>query len=126
MHARRLGDAQGAIEHARRALAVLPEDNLESRPFAAFCLAEAYEAAGDREVASAVFAEAATLGRAAGHDYVALNAMASQAHLQLARGSLREADGVLRCALGYATERGSELLPAVGSVRIAMGELLYE
>jgi LuxR family maltose regulon positive regulatory protein len=126
LHARRLGDAQGAIEHARRALALLPEDNLEPRPFAAICLAEGYEAAGDREAASAAFAEAATLGRAAGHDYVALSAMASQAHLHLARGYLCEADDVLRHALDFAAERGSELLPAVGSVRIGMGELLYE
>jgi LuxR family maltose regulon positive regulatory protein len=52
--------------------------------------------------------------------------MASRAHLQLARGRLREADEVLRSALGYAAERGAELLPALGSVRIRMGELCYE
>jgi LuxR family maltose regulon positive regulatory protein len=126
MHARLQGDPQGAIEHARRALALLPEDNLNPRPFAAITLAQAYEAAGDLEAAIAAFAEAGALGRAAGHDYVALSAMASQAHLQLARGRLREANGVLRRALGFAAERGAELLPAMGSVRIGMGELLYE
>jgi LuxR family transcriptional regulator, maltose regulon positive regulatory protein len=125
MHARLRGDAPGAIEHARRALALLPEDNLDPRPFAAICLAQAYEAAGDAR-ASEAFAEAAELGRTAGHDYVALSAMASQAHLQLAEGRLREADDVLRSALEFATERGAQLLPAVGSVRIGMGELLYE
>lgn len=52
--------------------------------------------------------------------------MASEAHLQLPRGNLREADEVLRRALGFAAERGAELLPAVGSVRIRIGELLYE
>ena len=126
LYARRSGDASKAIAHARRALALLPEDNLEPRPFAAFCLAEAYEAAGDREAARAAFAEAGALGRAAGHDYVALSAMASQAHLELARGRLREAEDVLSRALEFAAERGSDLLPAVGSVRIGMGELLYE
>jgi LuxR family maltose regulon positive regulatory protein len=126
MHARLQGAPQGAIEHARRALALLPEDNLNPRPFAAITLAQAYEAAGDLEAAIAAFAESGALGRAAGHDYVALSAMASQAHLQLARGRLREANGVLRRALGFAAERGAELLPAIGSVRIGMGELLYE
>jgi LuxR family maltose regulon positive regulatory protein len=126
MHARLQGDPQGATKHARRALALLPEDNLNPRPFAAITLAQAYEAAGDLEAAIAAFAEAGALGRAAGHDYVALSAMASQAHLQLARGRLREANGVLRRALGFAAERGAELLPAMGSVRIGMGELLYE
>jgi len=126
MHARLQGDPQGAIEHARRALALLPEDNLNPRPFAAITLAQAYEAAGDLEAAIAAFAEAGALGRAAGHDYVALSAMASQSHLQLARGRLREANGVLRRALEFAAERRAELLPAMGSVRIGMGELLYE
>ena len=125
MYARFEGDPQGAIEHARRALALLPEDNLDPRPFAAISLAQAYEAAGELEAASVAFAEAGALGRRAGHDYVALSAMASRAHLQLARGRLREAGDVLS-ALGYAAERGAELLPAVGSVRIGMGELLYE
>ena len=126
MHARFRGDAQGAIEHARRALALLPEDNLDPRPFAAIALAQAYQAAGDLEAAIAAFAEAGALGQAAGHDYIALSAMASRAHLQLARGRLREADQVLRSALGFAAEREAELLPALGSVRIATGELCYE
>jgi LuxR family maltose regulon positive regulatory protein len=126
MHARFRGDAQGAIEHARRALALLPEDNLDPRPFAAIALAQAYQAAGDLEAAIAAFAEAGSLGQAAGHDYIALSAMASRAHLQLASGRLREADEVLRSALGLAAERGAELLPALGSVHIAAGELCYE
>jgi LuxR family maltose regulon positive regulatory protein len=126
LYARRLGDPKRAVEHARRALALLPEDNLDPRPFAVISLAQAYQAAGDLEAGIAAFAEAGALGRAAGHDYIALSAMASQAHLQLARGRLREADDVLRRALGLAAERGAELLPAVGSVHIGMGELCYE
>ncbi len=126
LHARLQGDARGAIEHARRALALLPEDNLDPRPFAALCLAEAYRAADDLGGANATFAETAELGRAAGHDYIALTAMGSLAHLRMSQGLLREAEESLRQALGYAAERGAELLPAVGRVRIAMGELLYE
>src|ERR687896_462744 len=126
LHARLQGDPRGAIEHARSALALLPEDNLNPRPFAALCLAEAYRAADDLEAANATFAETAELGRAAGHDYIALTAMGSLAHLQMSQGRLREAEGSLRQALEFAVERGAELLPAVGRVRIGMGELLYE
>jgi ATP/maltotriose-dependent transcriptional regulator MalT len=126
LHARLQGDPQGAVEHARRALALLPEDNLNPRPFAAFCLAEAYRAADDLEAANATFAETAELGRAAGHDYIALTAMGSLAYLRMAQGQLREAEGTLQQTLGFAAERGAELLPAVGRVRIGMGELLYE
>jgi LuxR family transcriptional regulator, maltose regulon positive regulatory protein len=126
LHARLQGNPQGAIEHARRALALLPADNLNPRPFAALCLAEAYRAADDPEAANATFAETAKLGQAAGHDYIALTTMGSLAHLQMSQGRLREAEGSLRQALEFAVERGAELLPAVGRVRIGMGELLYE
>ena len=126
MYSRLQGDPNGAIEHARRALDLLPEDNLDPRPFVAIALAQAYQAAGNGEAAIAAFAKAGALGRAAGHDYVALSAMAAHAHLELAQGHLREADDVLQRALGYAAEHGSEQLPAVGSVRIGRGELLYE
>jgi LuxR family maltose regulon positive regulatory protein len=44
----------------------------------------------------------------------------------MSQGRLREAEGSLRQALGLAAEREAELLPAVGRVRIAMGELLLE
>jgi LuxR family maltose regulon positive regulatory protein len=126
LHARLQGDAQGAIEHAQRALALLPEDNLNPRPFAALCLAEAYRAADDLEAANATFAETAELGLAAGHDYIALTAMGSLAYLLMAQRRLREADASLWQALEYAADRGAELLPAVGRVRVVMGELLYE
>jgi LuxR family transcriptional regulator, maltose regulon positive regulatory protein len=126
LQARLQGDPQGAIEHARRALALLPEDNLDPRPFAALCLAEAYRDADDLEAANSTFAETVELGLAAGHDYIALTAMGSLARLWMAQGRLREAEETLRQALGFAAERGAELLPAVGRVRIAMGELLLE
>jgi LuxR family maltose regulon positive regulatory protein len=126
LQARLQGDPQGAIEHARRALALLPEDNLDPRPFAALCLAEAYRDADDLEAANSTFAETVELGLAAGHDYIALTAMGSLAGLRMAQGRLREAQETLRQALEFAAERGAKLLPAVGRVRIAMGELLLE
>jgi LuxR family transcriptional regulator, maltose regulon positive regulatory protein len=126
LHARLQGNPQEAIEHARRALALLPEDNLDPRPFAALCLAEAYRDADDLEAANSTFAETVELGLAAGHDYIALTAMGSLARLRMAQGRLREAQETLRQALGFAAERDAELLPAVGRVRIAMGELLLE
>jgi LuxR family transcriptional regulator, maltose regulon positive regulatory protein len=124
-HANLLGNPQSGIEFARRALELLPDDP-RPRTFAAFSLAAAYSFAGDFEAASAAFAEATELGLAAGHDYLALEAMGYNAELQIARGRLHEADGILRRALGFAAERGEGSLPATGEVQVAMGELLYE
>jgi LuxR family transcriptional regulator, maltose regulon positive regulatory protein len=126
LHAGFGGDPATAVEHARRALSLLPDDNLNPRPFAALCLAEAQKAAGDPEAAAAAFAETARLGRAAGHDYIALASMGTLAQLEMERGRLREADALLRQALDFAVERGAGLMPAVGRVRIGLGELLYE
>jgi LuxR family maltose regulon positive regulatory protein len=124
-HANLLGDPRRGVGYARRALELLPDDP-RPRTFAAFSLAAAYSFAGDFEAASATFAEAAELGLAAGHDYLALEAMGYHAELQIARGRLREADGILRRALGFAAERGDGSLPATGEVQVATGELLYE
>jgi LuxR family maltose regulon positive regulatory protein len=126
LHARLRGDPRGAVEHATRALRLLPEDNLDPRPFAALSLAEAYRAADDPEAAATAFAEAAKLGHAAGHDYIALASMGALARLRRTQGRLREADAALRQALEYALGRGAGLMPAVGRVRIGLGELLYE
>ncbi len=124
-HANLLGDPQSGIQFARRALALLPDDP-RPRTFAAFSLAAAYSFVGNFEAASAAFAETAELGFAAGHDYLTLEAMGYHAELQMARGRLREADVILRRALGFAAERGDVSLPATGEVYVALGELLYE
>jgi LuxR family maltose regulon positive regulatory protein len=120
------GEPHGAIALAQRALALLPEKDVELRSFAAFRLAEAHRTADDLEAASAAFAETAELGRAAGHDYLVLRAMSRQAKLQMARGRLRKADHVLRRALRFAVERGGDSLPATGEVHVVVGKLLYE
>jgi ATP/maltotriose-dependent transcriptional regulator MalT len=124
-HANLLGDPQSGIQFARRALALLPDDP-RPRTFAAFSLAAAYSFTGNFEAASVAFAETAELGLAAGHDYLTLEAMGYHAELQMARGRLREAEDILRRALGFAAERGEVSLPATGEVYVAMGELLYE
>jgi LuxR family transcriptional regulator, maltose regulon positive regulatory protein len=120
------GEPHDAIALAQRALALLPENDLHLRTFAAFRLAEGYRTANDLGAASAAFAETAELGRAAGHDYLVLRAISRQAKLLMAQGRLRKADQVLRRALRFAVERGGDSLPATGEADVAMGKLLYE
>src|SRR5918995_807442 len=108
------GEPHDAIALARRALALLPETDLELRTFAAFRLAEAYRTADDLEAATAAYAETAELGRAAGHDYLVLRAMSRQARLRIVQGRLRSADPPLRRPLRFAVGGGGVLLPATG------------
>jgi len=120
------GDAPEAVELARRALSLLPEEDLRQRLIAAGSMGDALRTVGDLASASAALAEATEFGLAAGHTYGTLAAMTMHARVQAERGRLREADETLRRALRFVSERGVGLLPATGVVHIGMGTLLYE
>jgi ATP/maltotriose-dependent transcriptional regulator MalT len=124
--ARLRGDTPDAIKLAWRALELLPENVPGLRSFAAISLGEAHRSVDDLEAAGAAFAKAAELGQAAGHNLGMLLGMVQAARVQRERGLLREAHGLLRRALQLAAERGIELMPAAGFIRVSMGVLHYE
>jgi LuxR family transcriptional regulator, maltose regulon positive regulatory protein len=124
--ARLRGDAPEAVELARRALSLLPDEDAPQRNFAAVCLGDALRTIGDLSAAGEAFAEAAEIGRAAGHAYGALTGMVLHARVQAERGRLQEAEEEFRRALRLLNEGGFELLPAAGVVRIGLAALLYE
>jgi LuxR family maltose regulon positive regulatory protein len=124
--ARLRGDAPHAVDLARRALSLLPEEDAPQRTFAAVCLGEALRTTGDLVTASKAFAEAVELGRSSGHVYATLTAMVWQARVQAARGRLREAEDSFRRARRFVTEHRVELLPVAGLAYLGMGMLLYE
>jgi len=120
------GDATRAVELARRALSLLPEEEGELRAFAAVVLGDTLWTTGDLASADEALAEAARIGRSAGHAYSTLSAMTLHARVQAERGRLHDAAKTLRRALRFVTEQGAELLPAAGAIHIGMGALLYE
>jgi LuxR family maltose regulon positive regulatory protein len=124
--ARLRGDAPRAVELARRALSLLPDEDAPQRNFAAVCLGYALRTTGDLAAAIEALAEAVEIGRTASHTYGTLIAMVWQARVQAELGRLREADDAFRRALRFVTERGVELLPAAGLAHVGMGALLYE
>jgi LuxR family maltose regulon positive regulatory protein len=124
--ARLRGDASEAVELARRALSLLPDEEAYLRNFAAVCLGDALWITGDLAAAGAAFAEAAEIGRAAGHIYGTLNAMALRARVQAERGRLREAEVAFREVLRFVIEQGIGQLPAAGLVHIGMADITYE
>jgi LuxR family transcriptional regulator, maltose regulon positive regulatory protein len=120
------GDVPSAVELARRALLLLPDEEGHLRNFAAVSLGDALRAAGDLSAASEAFAEATETGRDAGHVYGTLNAMVWQARVYAERGRLREAEEAYGRALRFVTEEGVELFPPAGVVHIGMADLNYE
>ena len=119
-------DAPSAVELARRALSLLPDEEASYRNFAAFCLGDALWTTGDLAAASEALAEAVELGRSSGHVYGTLLGMVRHAGVQMERGRLWEADDGLRRAARLVAEERVELLPAAGVVHIGMADLLYE
>jgi LuxR family transcriptional regulator, maltose regulon positive regulatory protein len=124
--ARLRGDVPGAVEHARRALSLLPDEDLDQRSFAASNLGFALRITGDLTAADEAFAEALKIARAADHTYGTLSTMVWRARVQMEVGRLRQAEDSFGRALRFVAERGVGLLPAAGIAHIGMGDLLYE
>jgi LuxR family transcriptional regulator, maltose regulon positive regulatory protein len=124
--ARLRGDASEAVDLARRALSLLPDEEAPVRNYAAVRLGDALRAAGDLTAAGEAYAEAAEIGQAARHAYGRLAGMVMHARVWAEQGRLQEADEAFRRALRVLTEEGFELSPAAGIVHIGMGALLYE
>jgi LuxR family transcriptional regulator, maltose regulon positive regulatory protein len=124
--ARLRGDAPEAVELARRALSLLPDEEAHLRNYAAVRLGDALRAVGDLAAAGEAYAEAAEIGSAARHAYGRLAGMVMHARVRAEQGRLREADQEFRRALRLLTEGGFELSPAAGMVHLGMGALLYE
>ena len=124
--ARLRGDTPHAVELAQRGLSLLPEEEGGLRAFAAVVLGDTLWTTGDLASAGEALAEAARIGRSAGHVYSTLSAMTLQARVQSERGRLREAGETLSQAQRFVEEQGIELLPAAGAIHIGVGALLYE
>ena len=114
------------MELARRGLSLLPGEEGGLRAFAAVVLGDTLWTTGDLESADEALAEAAIIGRSAGHVYSTLSAMTLQVRVQAERGRLRDAAETLGQARRFVEEQGVELLPAAGAIHIMMGTLLYE
>jgi LuxR family transcriptional regulator, maltose regulon positive regulatory protein len=124
--ARLRGDAPRAVEHARRALSLLPDEDVDQRSFAASGLGFALRITGDLAAADEALAEALKIARAADHTYGTLSTMVWRARLQMELGRLRQAEDSFGRALRFVAERGVGLLPAAGIAHIGIGALLYE
>jgi LuxR family maltose regulon positive regulatory protein len=119
-------DAARAIEFTRRALDLLPEDDLYLRGELALNLGYAHWTTGDIAEASEAFAEAASSSQTAGNLRAAVFAIWYQATLEMIGGRLRSADELLQRARRLTGDHDGQPLSAVGIVHVGMAQLLYE
>ena len=117
-------DPQETIRWTRRALELLPENQVPHRGGAALNLGHALGRLGDLDGAAESFANAAALGLEAGPLVSALG-LRYQAGIEVARGRLGVASRLYARAYEVASSRHNEDLPAVGIILEGMAELAY-
>jgi LuxR family maltose regulon positive regulatory protein len=120
------GDVLRTIELANRALSLLPEKELVVRSVVAFTLGATHLVNGDVAAASHAFAQASSMGQAAGNLNLAVSAMCHTAGLQAERGQLGLAAETHRQARNLATGPSGNPLPIAAQSYSGLGALAYE
>ncbi len=121
-----LGDVAGAAAHARRALALVAEDDHLARGGAAGLLALASWTSGDLEAASGWYAAAMTSLEKAGHLSDVIGCGLALADIRLAQGRLGEARRILERGLALATGQGDPVLRGAADMHVGISTILRE
>lgn len=112
------GDVPGAVEHARRALDLLPEDDLTWSGAAASILGIAYWSSGELEAAYRHFADGMARQKAAGNVQFLIIGTHILADIRIAQGRLHDAVRIYERSVRLATEQGD---PTWGTVDLYVG-----
>jgi len=125
-HALSLGDVRGTVEHAWRALELLPEDNHLGRGAASGLLGLVYWTTGDLEAAQHAYAECLTRLLRIGHVSDAVGITLALADIRRVQGRLLEALKLFDQGLQRATESGAPALRGAADMHVGLSELCRE
>ncbi len=121
-----LGDVPGSVDHARRALDLLPADDLLWRGAASALLGIAHWNGGDLEAAYTAFADGMASLRMTGDITLSISGAFILADIRMAQGRLCEAARIYEKSLKLATEQGEPMLPLTADLYVGMSELRRE
>ncbi|MCP4541051.1 MAG: hypothetical protein GY832_28275 [Chloroflexi bacterium] len=122
----RSGDVSRAIEQARLADAILPQDDVIARSVIPYVLGRACRAEGDMASADQACDDMVRIGRAAGNILTVAMGLCEQALLRKIQGRLRAAAALYQEALQLASGRKDQSLPLASLVDVGLSDLLYE
>lgn len=120
------GDVAGTVTHARRVLAVAPEDDHLDRAGAAALLGLASWTSGDLEAGFQAYAESVAGMRRVGHIADVLGWSIAMADIRTAQGHLRDAMRIYQQGLQLVTDQGDLLLRGTADMHVGMGEIHFE
>jgi LuxR family maltose regulon positive regulatory protein len=120
------GDAQATREYARKALKLLPEQDLTWRSTATVALGDAYSFVGDLAGAQAVRVEAVEAAKTAGNTYMVLIASMKLAVTLRLQGKLEQVVEICQQQLELANKSGLSQTVVTGWLLAVWGEVLAE
>ncbi len=121
------GDVPGTVEHARRALDLVPADDHAARATGTALLALAHWAGGALDAAHATFSDALALMRAGGHPLSAVRGTFVLGDIRATQGRLREAAEVYARGLRLAAEQqAGPAAPETDELHLGLSELHRE
>jgi LuxR family maltose regulon positive regulatory protein len=120
------GEIPGTVEHARRALDLVPESDLAGRATGTALLALARWSRGDLEVAHGTFADALALMRRNGDLLDVVRGTFVLGDIRAAQGRLREAATFYEEGLRLAAEQPPSAAPEIDELHLGLSELHRE
>ena len=124
--AQALGGVPGTVEHAKRALDLIPEGDHAARSTGIALLALAYWARGDLEAAHRTFTDALASMRICGHGLDAIRGIFVLGDLRVAQGRLREAASIYERGLQVAAEEVHPTPPETDELYLGLSEVHRE
>ena len=121
-----LGDVAGTIDHARRALDLVAEDDDLGRGAASALLGLAYWSRGDLEAASSLYAGSIPRFERIGHLSDAIGLALALADMRIAQGRLHDAMRTYERGLELATGPGAVVLRGAADMHVGMSEIFRE
>jgi LuxR family transcriptional regulator, maltose regulon positive regulatory protein len=125
-HALALGHVGHSVQHAQRALDLLPDENDHGRGAASGLLGLAHWSGGDLEAAQHSYAECMTRLLRIGHNPDAIGISIALADICMVQGRLREAMRIYERGLNLASEQAALVLRGAADMHVGMSELERE
>jgi LuxR family maltose regulon positive regulatory protein len=120
------GEPERACGMARAAVDLAPTDDLYAQGATRFCLATAYNYAGQTVAAIEAYQAALPFCRAAGNTVAAMLSIANLTLLTIERGQLHAAADLSRATIAAAEQEHTQHSPALAAVYGAYAHVLYE
>lgn len=121
-----VGEVPGTLEHARRALDLVPETDIAARATGTALLALAYWGRGDLDVAHQTFSSALELMRQSGHEVDVVRGIFVLGDIRVSQGRLRDAASTYERGLRVAKEGTYPSPPETDELYLGLSEVHRE